>query len=114
MITVLTALSSCGMNYAVTGNYNLNTTQVQLSSANFNVLEKVSGSADVSYVFMIGGINDHQLYENAYSAMMSKANLSKGPRAICNVVTEEQVSGFVPFYYTRTITVSANVVEFTR
>ncbi|MDP4220651.1 MAG: hypothetical protein Q8916_12185 [Bacteroidota bacterium] len=108
------SLVSCGANYAVTGNYNMNNTQVQLSTANFNVVDKVSGSAHVSYVLFIGGIGEHQLYENAYSAMMAKADLSKGSRAIGNVVTEEQVEGFIPFYWTRTITVSANVIEFTK
>lgn len=62
----------------------------------------------------IGGMNKTQLYENAYSAMMKKANLLNGSKAIINVMTEEQVSGFAPFYVRRTITVSAQVVEFTR
>jgi hypothetical protein len=44
--------------------------------------------------------------------MMSKADLAKGSRAICNVLTEEQVEGFIPFFYTRTVTVSGNVIEF--
>ncbi len=107
-------LSSCGANYAVTGNYNVNNTQVQLSNANFSIVDKISGSASVSYVFFIGGLSEHQLYENAYAKMMTKADLSKGSRAICNVLTEEQMEGFIPFFWTRTITVSANVIEFTK
>jgi len=114
IVGIAGALSSCGMNYAVTGNYNLNTTQVQLSTNNYQIINRVSGSADVSYVLMIGGLSKQQLYENAYAAMMAKADLKSGSRAITNVVTEEQVGGFVPFYFTRTVTVSANIIEFTR
>lgn len=111
LLLVTATLSSCGANYAVTGNYNLNTTQVQLASNNYQIINKVSGSADVSYICMIGGLSKEQLYENAYSAMMANAGLV-GSRAVINVVTEEHIGGFIPFYYTRTITVSANVIEF--
>jgi hypothetical protein len=55
-----------------------------------------------------------QLFENAYSDMMKKANLMNGSKAIVNVMTEEQVSGFAPFFIRRTVTVSAHVVEFTK
>ena len=107
-------LSSCGMNYAVTGNQNLNNTQVQLASNNFRVVDDLTGSASVSYVLMLGGLSEHQLYQNAYSDMMKQADMKSGSRAIANVVTEEQVAGFIPFYFVRTITVSANLIEFTR
>ena len=46
--------------------------------------------------------------------MMNKANLLNGSKALVNVMTEEHVSGFAPFYVRSTITVSAQVVEFTR
>ena len=113
-VAAVVTLSSCGMNYAVTGNYNVNNTQVQLSSANYATVDKISGSANMSYVLFVGGLGEHQLYENAYSKMMAKADLTKGARAVCNVLTEEQLEGFFPFYWNRTITVSANVIEFTK
>ncbi len=113
-IATLVSLSSCGMNYAVTGNYNVNNTQVQLSNANYTTVDKISGSANTSYVLFVGGLGEHQLYENAYAKMMTNANLTKGSRAVINVLTEEQLEGFFPFYWNRTITVSANVVEFTK
>jgi hypothetical protein len=113
-MTITATLSSCGMNYAVTGNYNLNMTQVQLGNNNFHVVDSLTGSSSVSYVLFIGGLSADQLYHNAYAEMMKKADLKSGSRAIANVVTEEQVAGFVPFYFTRTITVSANIIEFTR
>lgn len=107
-------LSSCGVNTALISNHNLNSTQVQLGSNNFRVTDKVSGNADVTYVLIFGGLNKKRLYENAYSEMMDRANLKGSPRAVTNVVTEEHVGGVPPFYYKRTVTVSGNVIEFTK
>lgn len=107
-------ISSCGIGTALVTNHNQNATEVHLSGNNFKVIDQVSGSSEVSYVLAIGGINRKQLYENAYSTMMKKANLLNGSKAIINVMTEEHISGFAPFFVRRTITVSAQVVEFTR
>lgn len=115
MFVLTTAfLSSCGVGTALVINHNQNATEVHLIQNNFKVVDQISGSSEVSYVMAIGGMNKRQLYENAYSAMMKKANLLNGSRAVINVVTEEHFSGFAPFYVKRTITVSAQVVEFTR
>jgi regulatory protein YycI of two-component signal transduction system YycFG len=115
VLLILTVfLSSCGFNAAIISNHNQNATEVQLNSNNFKVIDQVSGSSEVSYIFGIGGTDKRQLYENAYSDMMKKANLMNGSKAIVNVMTEEQVSGFAPFFIRRTVTVSAHVVEFTR
>jgi PBP1b-binding outer membrane lipoprotein LpoB len=105
---------SCGYNAALISNHNQNATEVQLNGNNFKVIDQVSGSSEVSYIFGIGGMDKRQLFENAYSDMMKKANLMNGSKAIINVMTEEQVSGFAPFFIRRTVTVSAHVVEFTR
>lgn len=107
-------LSSCGIGTSIVTNHNQNATEVHLSGNNFKVIDQVSGSSEVSYVLAIGGMNKRQLYENAYSTMMKKANLLNGSKAIINVMTEEHVSGFAPLFVRRTITVSAQVVEFTR
>jgi len=107
-------LSSCGIGTALVTNHNQNATEVHLSENNFKVIDQASGSSEASYVLAIGGINKKQLYENAYSSMMKKANLLNGSKAIINVMTEEHFSGFAPFFVRRTITVSAQVVEFTR
>ncbi len=107
-------ISSCGVSTALISNHNQNATEVQLSGNNFKVVDQVSGSSEVSYVFMIGGMNKRQLFENAYSDMMKKANLMNSSKAIVNVMTEEHVSGFAPFFIRRTVTVSAYVIEFTR
>lgn len=107
-------LGSCGMNSALILNHNQNTTQVHLGSNNYKIVEKVTGSAEVEYILMIGGLDKRQLFENAYSNMVSKANLINSSRALINVLTEEHIGGVPPFYYKRTVTVSGYVVEFTR
>lgn len=114
LLTLAAFISSCGIGTALVTNHNQNATEVHLSGNNFNVIDQVSGSSETSYVLAIGGMDKRQLYENAYSAMMKKANLLNGSKAIVNLMTEEHVSGFAPFFVRRTITVSAQVVEFTR
>ena len=114
LLLLTTCLSSCGIGTALVVNHNQNATEVHLSGNNFRVVDQVSGSSEVSYVFAIGGMKKRQLYENAYSTMLKKANLLNGSKAIINVITEEHVSGFAPFFVKRTITVSAQVIEFTR
>lgn len=107
-------LNSCGVNNALVVNHNQNATNVQLSGKNYEVLEKVTGSAEVEYIFLIGGMNRTQLYNNAYADMVSKANLMQGSRALINIVMEDHAGGVPPFYVKRTITVSAHVIEFTK
>ena len=114
LLLVSAFLSSCGVGTALVTNHNQNATEVHLSGNNFKVIDQVSGSAEASYVLAIGGMNKRQLYQNAYSSMMKKANLLNSSKAIINVITEEHFSGFAPFFVRRTITVSAQVVEFTK
>ena len=110
---ILILFSSCGANYALIQHLHENSTQVQLRRNNFRVTDKVSGSAEVEYVLMFGGLNRRQLYENAYADMLRSADLLNSSKALINIVTEEHVGGLPPFYFRRTITVSAMVVEFT-
>lgn len=107
-------LSACGVNYATIANQNHNITQVQFNSNNFKVVDRVVGTADVTYIVAIGGLKKKQLYEKAYSDMIAKANLINSSKAIINVVTEEHAMFITPYFIRRTITVSANVVEFNR
>lgn len=111
---ILTALffTSCGINSAVLLNTNQNVTQVTLSSNNFKIIERISGSSEVKYILLMSGVSHKQLYANAYAAMLEKANLVGGSKAIVNIVTEEHFGGVPPFYIVRTVTVSANVIEF--
>ena len=63
---------------------------------------------------LIGGLNKKQIYQNAYGEMAAKATLHSGSKAMINVVTEEHIGGVPPFYFKRKLTVSCNVVEFTK
>lgn len=109
----MVALTSCGVNSALVLNHNQNSTQVLLSQNNFKVAERVSGSAEVRYVLFIGGMRQTRLYANAYADMINKAGLTAGPKALTNYITEEHLGGVPPFFYKRTVTVSAQVIEFT-
>ena len=114
LVLLAAFLTSCGFGIAHVSNHNQNATEVHLRENNFKVIDQVSGSSEVSYVLLFGGMDRRQLYENAYSTMLKKANLLNGSKAIINVMTEEHVSGFAPLFVRRTITVSAQVIEFTR
>ncbi len=104
-------LGSCGVHKTWVVNHNQNTTQVQLSRNNFNVGETVTGSADVSYILIFGGWKKRQIYQEAYQDMVAKANLT-GSKAFINVNSEEHLGGVPPFYFKRTLQVTAQVIEF--
>lgn len=106
-------LNSCGVNRSLVVNLNQNTTQVHLSEKNFEIVREATGSSEVSYVLIFGGMNKKRLYQDAYVKLIRDANL-EGSQALVNVNSEEQWSGVPPFYYTRTITLHAQVIEFTR
>tara|TARA_B100001109_G_scaffold255232_1_gene257288 strand:- start:1877 stop:2245 length:369 start_codon:yes stop_codon:yes gene_type:complete len=109
---IVLGLSSCGINHAYVFNHNQNQTQVKLAEANFKMLEKVSGTAAINYVMLIGGSSRTELYQEAYRQMVEKANLEGSAKTLTNITTEEHLGGFPPFYFKRTITVHAQVVEF--
>lgn len=111
-IILLVMLSSCGASNAFILNQNQNATQVHLASGNYRVVDKVRGSADVSYVLVFGGMKKKQLFANAYADLMNNADLTTGSRALVNMVSEEHIGGVPPFFYKRTVTVSANIIEF--
>ncbi len=110
---VACVVTSCGVSSAVITNQNQNSTQVVLAGNNFRVVQQVRGSASVQYFLFMGGTWKGSLYARAYSDMMSQAKMTDGPRAIVNVVTAENVDGLFPLYFLKTVTVSAEVIEFT-
>ncbi len=112
IIASLGVLSSCGVGYSYVLNQNHNATQVELSESNFKVVDKVSGSSEVEYVFFFGGIKKRNLYKDAYTQLLDQADMIGKSKAITNLTTEEHVGGFPPFYTRRTITVHAQVIEF--
>ncbi|MCR9291042.1 MAG: hypothetical protein NXI23_27050 [Bacteroidetes bacterium] len=114
VVTSLIFFSSCGVNNALIQNQNQNSTQVHLAQNNYQVVDTVSGSAEVEYILFVGGMKRSRLYENAYSDMMKKANLMSSSKALINIVSEDHLAGVPPFWFRRTITVSAHVIEFTK
>ena len=108
----LALLASCGVSSGLTGNLNNHTTQVVLSKNNFKVVEHVTGEATNSYFLFFGG-SKKALIEEARARMLKNANLLGTSRAVINETVEEHTLTFVigTIY---TITVSADVIEFTK
>ncbi len=55
ILSVAFLTTSCGFNYAIIENQNQNSTQVHLRSDNYTIVDRVSGSADVTYILFFGG-----------------------------------------------------------
>lgn len=107
-------LSSCGINSALQVNQNATVTNVTLSNANYRVLNTVKGQASQPYILCIGAMSKTSLYANAKADLMKNADLKGGARALVNIIAEEHAGGVPPFYILRTITYSADVIEFTK
>lgn len=110
--TIVLFMSSCGVNYALVDHQNQNSTQVHLTSNNYKVISRVSGTSEVEYIFFIGGLEKKRLFNEAYNNMLKSANLEGASKAVINILTEEHISGLPPFYSKRTVTVSGYVVAF--
>lgn len=111
-IALLIGLSACGVNQAWILNQNQHAIQVQLSKKNYRNIGQVSGTAEVSYVLIFRGANKRVLYNAAYRDMLDKAELTSA-RSLTHVLSEEHIGGVHPFFYKRTVTVSAQLIEFT-
>jgi len=112
LITVV-LMSSCGIHSNNSINTNNNITNVELNKKNFRVVERVKGQSTATYVFGMGGIYNKSLVEIAKNQMFENADLSGGAKAIVNVTTESHLTFVLPFFYKKTVTVSAHIVEFT-
>ena len=106
-------LSSCGVHSTLVTNTNSNATNVELSKKNFTILDQVSGESSANYIMGIGGLSNKALIENAKADMLKKANLLGGSKALVNVTIESHYSAFYIFYFKKTVTISAHIVEFT-
>lgn len=104
--------SSCGVSSALELNQHNSVTNVTLCEANFKVAGRVKGSASQKYILMIGGINKTGLYATAKSELMNNAGLTGSSKALVNITAEEHTAGVPPFYIKRTVTYSADVIEF--
>lgn len=86
-------------------------TQVRLSEGNFQVIDTVSGEASATSVLGIG-LDSEDLQGRAKRKMIEDANLEGGPRAVINVTTDVEFTTYV-LVTTRTVYVTAEVIEFT-
>ncbi|WP_019037449.1 DUF6567 family protein [Psychroflexus tropicus] len=104
-------LTSCAGHYGLTTNINNHTTEVVLADNNFKVISSVSGDASVTYILGIGGLSKKALIAEARKEMLEKANLEGSAKAIINETVEIKGTSF-PFVGKKTVTVSAQVIEF--
>ena len=113
-ICAIVFMGSCGVHSSLVGNINANTTNVELSKKNFKVVDQVSGKSTATYILGFGGIRNKSLIAKAKLKMLEDANLTGSAKAIVNVTMEDHYTMVVPFFYRKTVTVSAHVVEFTQ
>ena len=91
-------------------------TQVVLSQANFQVVSSAQGSATAFYILGFGP-SKSDLYSRARSELVRNANLmeSDKSKALINVTTDINNKYFwlyLPWYFSKTVSVSADIVEF--
>lgn len=105
-------LTGCGFSNHLTTNTNGHNTEVQLSRNNFKILKTVWATEKATYVLGIGGISKKALLANARAKMIQEAGLEGGSKALINETVESHVSNML-IITTVTVTVSAQVIEFT-
>ena len=103
-------LASCGMNAGHMAN--VNNTQVVLDKDNYIYVGSATGEATSIWVFGIGPLGAQALVQQAKENLVSKVNLYDGSRALVNMTVDEKVRMVTPLFITRTIYISADVVEF--
>lgn len=105
-------LSGCGINSGLINQFtaNVSNTNVVLQKANFKVLGTVTGNANDTYIFGIGG-NKQNLVAQAKQKMLDNAKLDGTSKAIINVTVEEHCK-LILIYWERTISVQGTVIEF--
>jgi len=92
-------------------------TQVILSEANYKIINSVRGDATATFILGVGPSND-RLYSRAKKDMLENANLAGGgnkSRALINIATDEQIRFvwfYIPFWFSKTVYMSADVIEF--
>ena len=101
LFALLTGCSTARYN---TSNHLNTETQIVLSEANYKIIKQVTGYAETTKVFGIGGLSRRACEANAYADMVANANL-QGSQAIINVL---------PIVWIRTVTAKGYVIEFTK
>ncbi|MEO1022598.1 MAG: DUF6567 family protein [Bacteroidota bacterium] len=110
LFAVVITLSGCGLNSTVVYNLNSSQTVVELGERNFEIIDRVQGEAEVSYILFFGGRKVQALNDAAMANLLEKANL-KGSQALVNVTTERYNESYI-LYNVAKVIVSAHVVEF--
>ena len=83
-----------------------------LEQGNHKVINQVQGQHECAYVIGIPlGVTD--LWSNAMNNPRDEANLT-GAQALSNMAHDETTWGVGVFYYIRKLTITADVVEFTK
>jgi hypothetical protein len=114
LLLIVVLLSSCAAFNPNVSSSNVNHTQVNLSQANFKVVNRVEGSSSATYILGIGGLAKKGLVASARKEMYQDANL-KGSQIIINEHTEWKVSNIIPYVWGRiVVTTSGHVIEFTK
>ncbi|MDR0766731.1 MAG: hypothetical protein LBF09_07360 [Odoribacteraceae bacterium] len=111
IVLAASGLSSCAFHNGLTSNVNQHATQVVLSRNNYKIVQKIQGSASSLYVLGFGG-SYKSLIAEARSKMLDKAGFIGTTRAVINETIEINKE-FCLMTYSRKVTVSAYVVEFT-
>lgn len=113
VLFLIAFLSNCVSYHSLLTN-NL-VTNVVLNQSNFEVIEKVSGSATATYVFGYGGNKIDAIIQNAKANMLKKVDLTGSSRAIANEVVETRIQFiFYPIVVKITATTSAHIIEFNK
>jgi hypothetical protein len=111
ILIFLLSLTSCGIHSGLTNNTNIHNTTVELSRANYKVVQYLSESSTATYFFGLGGLKKSALIDHARVKMLSHADMIGKPRAIINETVEVKYS--VKLFVTEVkVTVSAMVIEF--
>lgn len=110
LFALLTGCSTAKYN---TSNHLNTETQIVLSEANYKIIKQVTGYAETTRVFGIGGLSRRACEANAYADMVANANL-QGSQAIINVSFDDKGKGFLPIVWIRTVTAKGYVIEFTK
>ena len=85
-------LSGCGFNTTSYSNIDAVNTVVDLSNADYEIIETVTGESKQTYVFGIGGLSKRSLTENAKADMYKNANLTANEAIIYPSVTTSVAS----------------------
>ena len=111
ILLVASVATSCALMSGATTNI----TNVSLEKNNFKVLDRLSGDAQATYFLGIGGNAHYGLVGEAKSNMISKSNASNSGKALAfaNETVDVQQKFVLGIIRIVTVTVSADLIEFT-